>query len=185
MRTAILLALGALATTGAMAQSSQLPNRGLEIVERFGGAAKMVVSADMESAEPPPFVIRDQESFEKFVALLPLGEISKTSTSTTNTDPLVKSPRFDWSRYMLLVVFDSQSLSFPPNVSRVEVRGERLTAYVDYPDMSNLTEAKPPEYGSYGAALVSKSAFPVDWDNPGHRAQAAQQQSMMMFLPNN
>ena len=160
-----------------------LPNQGLEIVQRFGGSAKMVVSDNMESKEPPPLLITDQGAFEKFVSLLPLTELSKTSVPAPNSDPLVKAPRFDWSRYMLLVVFDSQSLSFPPNVSRVEIQGNRLVAVVEYPDTKNLIEAKPPEIGSYGAALVVRSDKQLDWSNPGHKAQEAQRQSMMMFLP--
>lgn len=184
MRPLVLLLL-TLASVPVVAQTKALilPNQGLEIVQRFGGTAKMVVSADMESKEPPPLLIADQETFEKFIALLPTTEVSKASVPVANADLLVRSPRFDWNRYMLLVVFDSQSLSFPPNVSRVEIQGTNLVAVVEYPDTKNLIEAKPPEIGSYGAALVVRSAQPVVWNNPGHKAQEAQRQSMMMFLP--
>jgi len=160
-----------------------LPNQGLEIVQRFGGAAKMVVSAEMESAEPPPIVIADEAAFQKFAALLPDSDVTRTGVKVPNPDPLSLGPRIDWSRYMLLVVFDSQTLSFPPNVSRVEVRAGRLTAVVEYPDTKNVIEAKPPEMGAYGAALVVRNAGTVEWNNPGHRAQEAQRESMMMFLP--
>lgn len=159
------------------------PNQGLEIVQRFGGAARMVVSAEMEANEPPPLLITDQAAFEKFISVLPATELSKSAVPGPNTDPLFKGPVFDWSRYMLLVVFDSQSLSFPPNVSRVEVRDGTLVAVVEYPDTKNLIEAKPPEVGSYGAALVVRNDKTLVWNNPGHRAQEAQRQSMMMFLP--
>jgi hypothetical protein len=177
------VAVGLAGPVWSQAPAPVFPNQGLEIVQRFGGSAKMVVSDNMESKEPPPQLITDQASFEKFVSLLPLTEVSKTSVPGPNSDPLVKVPRFDWTRYMLLVVFDSQSLSFPPNVSRVEVRGDRLVAVVEYPDTKNLIEAKPPEVGSYGAALVVRSDRGLEWSNPGHRAQEAQRQSMMMFLP--
>ena len=160
-----------------------LPNQGLEIVQRFGGTAKMVVSENLESKEPSPLVIGDQAAFEQFLTLLPATEISKSSVPSPNSDPLVRGPRFDWSKFILLVVFDSQSLSFPPNVSRVEIRGDSLVAVVDYPDTKNLIEAKPPEIGSYGAALVVRADKPIVWNNPGHKAQEAQRQSMMMFLP--
>ena len=185
--TFVILVLEVLLTVPLPAQAqpkpSQIPNQGLEIVQRFGGSAKMVVSEEMESKEPPPLLITDQASFEKFTALLPTTEISKSSVPGPNPDPLVKGPRFDWSRLMLLVVFDSQSLSFPPNVSRVEVQGANLVAVVEYPDTKNLIEAKPPEIGSYGAALVVRSDKKLVWNNPGHKAQEAQRQSMMMFLP--
>jgi len=167
----------------AQAKNTPLPNQGLEIVQRFGGSAKMVVSDTLEAKEPPPILITDQTSFEKFLTLLPSTEVSKTSVPGPSSDPLVKAPHFDWTKYMLLVVFDSQSLSFPPNVSRVEIRDDRLVAVVEYPDIKNLIEAKPPEIGSYGAALVVRSDRPLEWSNPGHRAQEAQRQSMMMFLP--
>lgn len=161
------------------------PNQGLEIVQRYGGAARMVVSEEMVSKEPPPLLIADQEAFERFTALLPTTELSKTAVPGPNPDPLLKVPRFDWNRFMLLVVFDSQSLSFPPNVSLVEVRSGSLIALVEYPDTKNLIEAKPPEVGSYGAALVVRSDLPLTWNNPGHKAQESQRQSMMMFLPDN
>jgi len=159
-----------------------LPNLGLEIVQRFGGSAKMVVSDKLEAKEPPPLLIADQDSFEHFLTLLPGSDPSK-APGTTNSDPLIRAPRIDWARFMLLVVFDSQSLSFPPNVSRVEIQEHRLVAFVEYPDTKNLIEAKPPEIGSYGAALVVRSDSPLEWSNPGHKAQEAQRQSMMMFLP--
>lgn len=168
---------------GAQAKAPLLPNQGLEIVQRFGGSARMVVSAEMEAREPPPLLITDQESFERFLTVLPATELSKSAVPGPNPDPLLRGPKFDWSRFMLLVVFDSQSLSFPPNVSRVELQDGSLVAVVEYPDTKNLIEAKPPEVGSYGAALVVRSDKTLVWNNPGHRAQEAQRQSMMMFLP--
>ncbi len=164
---------------------SRLPNQGLEIVQRFGGPARMAAFEAPNSKDPLPLIIANQDDFEKFTALLPQNEVLKTQAPAPSSDPLVKNPRFDWSRYMLLVVFDSQSLSFPPNVSQVEIRGTNLVAVVDYPDTKNLIEAIPPGIGCYGAALVVRSDRTLTWNNPGHKAQEAQRQSMMMFLPNN
>jgi len=185
MRMLIPLVVLVALTTPLLAQTKApiWPNQGLEIVQRFGGSARMVVSDLMEAKEPPPLLITDQGTFEKFVTLLPATELSKSAIPGPNSDPLVKGPRFDWSRFMLLVIFDSQSLSFPPNISRVEVQEGTLVAVVEYPDTKNLIEAKPPEIGSYGAALVVRNDQTLVWNNPGHRAQEAQRQSMMMFLP--
>ena len=159
-----------------------LPNQGLAIIQRFGGIAKMTVLSNLESTEPAPLVIKTQEEFEKFVTLLPSMEQTRT-TPSANKDPLLQKPRFDWDRWMLLVVFDSQSLSFPPNVNRVVLFKKQITAVVEYPDTKNLIEAKPPEIGSYGAALVTKSDLPLQWINPGHHNAEAPKESMMMFLP--
>jgi hypothetical protein len=164
---------------------SRLPNQGLEIVQRFGGPARMAAFTEPNAKDPAPMLISSQDEFEKFTALLPQTEVQKTQGAGPSSDPLVKNPRFDWSRYMMLVVFDSQSLSFPPNVSRVEIRGPNLVAVVDYPDTKDLIEAIPPGIGCYGAALVVRSDRALTWNNPGHKAQEAQRQSMMMFLPNN
>jgi hypothetical protein len=185
MRWPYLLFFLTVSSVSLMGQSKTLvlPNQGLEIVQRFGGIAKMVVSEDLESKEPPPLLITDQAGFEKFTALLPQNDISKESGPAPNPDPMIKGPLFDWSRFMMLVIFDSQSLSFPPNVNRVEIRGNNLVAVVEYPDTKNLIEAKPPEIGSYGAALVVRSDRSLVWNNPGRKAQEAQRQSMMMFLP--
>jgi hypothetical protein len=177
----VLLAL-ALPAVG-QSRGPVLPNQGLEIVQRFGGIAKMVVSEELESKEPQPLLITSQTEFDRFASQLPSMDIGKDSGPIPNADPLVKGPRFDWSRFMLLVVFDSQSLSFPPNINRVEVQGQNLVAYIEYPGTNNLVEAKPPEIGSYGAALVVRSDRPLTWNNPGRKAQEAQRQSMMMFLP--
>lgn len=184
MRFFLFLVLCAGPSLSAFAESDApgLPNLGLEIVQRFGGSAKMLVSDRLEAKEPPPLLITDQASFERFLALLPSDQ-GKTGGTDPSTDSLARVPRFDWSRYMLLVVFDSQTLSFPPNISQVGIRARRLVAVVDYPDVKNLIEAKPPEIGSYGAALVVRSDLPLEWSNPGHKAQEAQRQSMMMFLP--
>jgi len=56
---------------------------------------------------------------------------------------------------------------------------------VEYPDTANFIEAKAPEIGSYGAALVTKSTLPLTWSNLGHRTTTAHKESMMMFLPDN
>ena len=170
---------------GMLSAQTSLPNQGLEIVQRFGGPAKMAAFAAPNTKDPEPLLISSQDDFEKFTALLPQTEVGKALGAGPSLDPLVKNPRFDWSRYMLLVVFDSQSLSFPPNVSRVEIRGASLVAVVDYPDTKDLIEAIPPGIGCYGAALVVRSDRAMTWNNPGHKAQEAQRQSMMMFLPNN
>lgn len=186
MRPFVLLALAAVLAlpAGAEPKAPVLPNQGLEIVQRFGGMAKMVVSDTMEAKEPAATVIQDQESFQKFTALLPptLTEVFKTSPAGPNPDPLAKTPKIDWSKYMLLVVFDNQSLSFPPNVNRVEIRDNTLVAVVEYPD-TKFVETHPPDFGAYGAALVVRSEKSLQWSNPGHRAQEAQRESMMMFLP--
>lgn len=185
MRPFLLLLIAATALgggVGAQPKAVALPNQGLEIVQRFGGVAKMVVSENLESREQAPLLITDQTGLERFVAQLPAIDLSKSAQSP-NADPLLQSPAFDWSRYMLLVVFDGQSLSFPPSVSRVEIQGDTLVAVVEFADTKNLIEAKPPEIGAYGAALVVKSPRPLVWNNPGHRAQEAQRESMMMFLP--
>jgi hypothetical protein len=143
----------------------------------------MLVSEELESKEPLPLLIANEADFEKFISQLPANDVTKDSGPVPNPDPLVKGPKFDWSRFMLLVVFDSQSLSFPPNINRVEIQGNSLVAYIEYPGTKNLVEAKPPEIGSYGAALVVRSDRPLTWNNPGRKAQEAQRQSMMMFLP--
>ncbi len=186
MRLILFFVLAAVTLVPVVSQPKiALPNEGLEIVQRFGGTAKMVVSEELESKEPPPLLITDQAGFERFTSLLPQNDVTRESGPGPNPDPMIKGPLFDWSRFMLLVIFDSQSLSFPPNVSRVEIQDDKLVAVVEYPDTKNLIEAKPPEIGSYGAALVVRSDRPLVWNNPGRKAQEAQRQSMMMFLPKN
>ena len=177
--------LAATSWSAAQAVPVALPNQGLEVIQRFGGPAKMVVTAEMETAEPPPLLITTQAEFEQFLTLLPTADVTSVSVAGPSRDPLRKAPRFDWSRYMLLVVFDSQSLAFPPNVNRVQVTADQLTAVVEYPDTKNLIEVKLPEIGSYGAALVTKNNLPLVWSNPGHRNTVQHRESMMMFLPEN
>ena len=162
---------------------ANLPNQGLEVLQRFGGPAKMEVSPSMESSEPAPLLITTQEDFQKFLAYLPASDVTRPTSPGPSRDPLLAGPRFEWTRYMLLVVFDSQSLAFPPNINRVEVSKSGLTAVVEYPDTSNFIEAKAPELGSYGAALVTRSVLPLEWSNPGHRTQVQHKESMMMFVP--
>ncbi|MEI8093916.1 MAG: hypothetical protein WCG80_06855 [Spirochaetales bacterium] len=164
---------------------ANLPNQGLEVIQRFGGPAKMEVSSAMESTEPAPLLITNQEDFLNFLAYLPTADVTRPTNPGPSRDPLLAGPRFEWNRYMLLVVFDSQSLAFPPNINRVEVAKSGLTAVVEYPDTSNFIEAKAPELGSYGAALVTRSSLALQWSNPGHRTIAQHKESMMMFLPEN
>ena len=172
-------------TAEALSAAPKLPNQGLEIIQRFGGPAKMLVSSSMVPTEPASMLLTNQAEFEHFLSYLPLLDVTRPTNPGPNKDLLLQRPRFDWSRYMMLVVFDSQSLAFPPNLNRIEVARGGLTAVVEYPDTANFIEAKAPEIGSYGAALVTKSTLPLTWSNLGHRTTTAHKESMMMFLPDN
>ena len=153
-------------------------------MHRYGGAVRLADTADLDSADPAPLIIMNQDDYNAFVIRLPANDVAKTGNSGANPDPLSHGVAFDWSRYMLLVVFDSQTLSFPPNVNRVEIQKGNLLAYVEYPDTKGMIEAIPRGYGAYGAALVLKNDLPLTWNNPGHKVQEARHHSMMMFLPN-
>ncbi len=146
---------------------SSFPNQGLPVIERFTGPCKLEVTPDVEAKAPAPVVIRTQDDFEKFVSLLPSQDIEKSGPTGPTHNPLALNPQIDWSRFMLLVVFDSQTLVFPPNISRVVLSNGKLLAYVEYPDTRDLIEGKPMSYGAYGAVLVAQSSLPVQWINPG------------------
>ncbi|NNM53215.1 MAG: hypothetical protein HKM05_00650 [Spirochaetales bacterium] len=146
---------------------ASFPNQGLAVIERFTGPCKLDVTTDVEAKAPDPMVIRSQADFEKFVALLPSQDIDKNGPTGPTHNALALNPQIDWSHFMLLVVFDSQTLVFPPNISHVVVNANKLLAYVEYPDTRDLIEGKPMRYGAYGAALVAQSPLPVQWINPG------------------
>lgn len=166
-------------------QKAPEPNQGLSVFTRYSGAYKLTVSEGSVNLDPQPLIIKNQQEFEAFVGHLPPLMITKTVPAPASRDPLVKLPRFDWDHLMMLVVFDSHSLSFPPNVARVEVRDNQLIAVVEYPDLVPMIEAKPLEIGSYGAALVQKSDLSIHWQLPEKRTLLKKPESPMMLLPSN
>ena len=80
MRLILFFVLAAVTLVPVVSQPKiALPNEGLEIVQRFGGTAKMVVSEELESKEPPPLLITDQAGFERFTSLLPQNDVTRES----------------------------------------------------------------------------------------------------------
>ena len=174
-----------LVAAGGFAQSSHseihFPNQGLFVLERFTGPYTIDSYPDQGSKSPDPLIIRSQEEFDNFVKFLPSQDIEKNGPDGPTHDLLALKPQFDWKHLMLLVVFDSQTLVFPPNISHVEIVKGHLKSYVEYPDTQSLIENKPKSWGAYGAVLLARSDLPVDWINPGPQNTAPRRISPMIL----
>lgn len=148
-------------TVGAWCEDGSQPERSLSLIQKYIGSAKMPTSNEMDSQEREPLVIRSQEEFLAFVALLPPREFSKMGSPAPNKDPLLKKPFFDWDRMTMLVVFDPQTVSFPPRISQVTVKRDQVLVQVHFADNKDVIEAKPLDIGSYTAVLVEKTILPA------------------------
>lgn len=160
-RSLLVFALAALVASALSAQTAPPPQvQSLAIVQRYVGPAKMPVVDDTAS-ERDPLVIRSQDEFAAFVQLLPTREINKNKNPGPSRDSLVSLPRIDWNRLMMLVVFDVQTISFPPQIQKVDLVRDKVIVTLRYRDNKDVIETKELALGSYTAVLVMRSELPV------------------------
>ena len=108
-----------------------------------------------EDSESPRFqVIRNQEEFQDFLALIPKKRPHKRQPAPPNNDPLLKK-NIDFEKQVLVVAIRTQTLSFRPEYLGTTENDKSITLSFSVPELK--PEARPFGWGVYLAVPVSKT----------------------------
>ena len=115
----------------------------------------------------PLIVVQGERQYEAFVARIPTKQISKTRPALPSSDPLLKKPEIDFTKYTLLVV--SRLSMSRPIIKSVTTYQNKVHVEVEYP--KEFPAARPLNIGTYTAVLIPKtkgeySVSPVRLQSP-------------------
>ncbi len=111
-----------------------------------------------DEPEPTHYVIRDQESFDRFRRMIPEEVPSKKRPAPDNDDPWLKQ-RPDFSKEMLVVVARGGTISSHPKLVRQEELKDGVKLVVELPEPP--PEARPYGWGVYLAVRLPASTGKV------------------------
>jgi len=135
-------------TTGIPPLAVQLTTAG-----RFAG---QIIHAGPSIGEAPAGrVIRDQAGYDALVATLPTYRIQMKQPAPPNDDPLLKKPKIDFTRQMLVVAI-RHSMFYGPKIKRVLLaRGRELIVEILHESPEGIMAmASRSDVGTYEAVLV-------------------------------
>jgi hypothetical protein len=99
-------------------------------------------------------VISDQAAYDAFVSRLPTSEITPTQPAPPSTDPYLKHPPIDFSRFTLVVAVRADSMYVPPRITEV-VFSDPPTVGVEHPPLGDAAFAAAQQgVGTYDAAVI-------------------------------
>ena len=101
----------------------------------------------------PLIVVQDERQYEAFVARIPTKQISKTRPALPSSDPLLKKPEIDFTKYTLLAV--SRLSMSRPIIKSVRTDQNKVHVGVEYP--KEFPAARPLNIGTYIAVLIPKT----------------------------
>lgn len=107
---------------------------------------------------PEPLVIRDRESFLRFIDGIPQKEMTPVAPAPPNADPLLQRPQLDFEKRMLLVIFSHDPTRFIDlKIVGIELTQEKMKVFTHYiiPHPDEIVQ-KIVSYGFYHAALVDR-----------------------------
>jgi len=103
-------------------------------------------------------VIRDQAGYDALVATLPKRRVQMKQPAPLNDDPLLKKPKIDFSRQMLVVAI-RHSMFHGPKIRRVLlVRGRELIVEILHESPEGIMAmASRSDVGTYEAVVVPRA----------------------------
>ena len=99
-------------------------------------------------------VIESAKQFKAWQKRLPGKVPSKKQPAPTNPDPLRNSDSLDFSKYRLLVLERTQTLSGYPEFVELKETDEEILAVFRLPEL--VAEARPFGWGAYRAVLIPR-----------------------------
>ncbi|MCB0360181.1 MAG: hypothetical protein KDD44_11110 [Bdellovibrionales bacterium] len=141
--------LGAPASVGA---------ESIAVQQRYSGQYHSEVGFSLGKERPfPPRVIRSEKEFRLFKEGLPEYAVTKMRPAPKNRDPLRNASPIEFSKSMLLVVFNTHS-GAPPEIASVEEReAEIVVRFFRFAPDACAMCADASGTGSYAAVLVPAS----------------------------
>ncbi|WP_372367781.1 hypothetical protein [Candidatus Uabimicrobium sp. HlEnr_7] len=127
-----------------------------KIENTFHGFYNKPRNINFEPVVPKPRVIKGKVALSSFTRMIVANKISKTSPAVASSDPLLKKSTIDFSKHMLLVMFNGEPMKDNPKVLNIKTSKEMVVSY----ELSNkLTIASyPNDVAKYTAVVVEKFA---------------------------
>jgi hypothetical protein len=107
--------------------------------------------------QSPLTVVRDAKAYAIVLDLIPRKQISRTRPAPPNTDLLLKRPKIDFSKHILLVA--SRPSMTRPVFRHITKSKNRIVVVVNFP--RDQIAARPIHLGTYSAVLIPKTDLPV------------------------
>ena len=102
------------------------------------------------------FVIRDRQSFLRFIDHIPEREMVFGRCSPASKDPLLQRPEIDFAKQMILAVVTHEPNRFiDSEIVAVEPSSTELRVVCRYSELGRVV-AKVISYGKYSAAIVGR-----------------------------
>ncbi len=143
-------------------------NAAPSIEKKWSGRIHVAMSAPGgPPAAMPPRVIRDREGFERFVAMIPKKEISKTQPAPDSDDPLLSKPPINFATHMILVAFRTDTMYVHPVLEKPRRDGDKLVIDLVHPPLGDTAMMNAAHgIGTYGAVLMPGFAGEVEFRKP-------------------
>ena len=121
-------------------------------------AGQIIHRGPVIGAAPGGRVIRDQAGYDALVAALPQRLVQMKQPAPLNEDPLLKKPKIDFSRHMLVVAI-RHSMFHGPTIRRVLlVRGRELIVEILHESPEGIMAmASRSDVGTYEAVVVPRA----------------------------
>ncbi len=140
-----------------MAAPKDKPMKAVPIttVERYAG--QILVTGPVIGA-PVGRVIRDQAGYDALVATIPKFRVQMKQPAPPNKDPLLKKPKIDFTRHMLVVAL-RRNMYYGPKITRVLLaRGRELIVDILYESPERIHGlASRADVGRYEAVVVPRT----------------------------
>lgn len=144
---------------GAHAKQTAGPGPGknarvVEVIATYNGVCSMAPTNPKDAfGSMPNFPIYSQADFDNFVSRIPADLPSRNSTSPKNNDPLLKTPGINFSKNMVLVLFNPDTLTAKPKVG--SIREDAITMWVEVEKPANSPgEWCPKGMGTYTVVVI-------------------------------
>ena len=111
---------------------------------------------------PTEHIIRTEAEFDAFLRKIPKRTISKTNPSPPSKDPLLKKPRIDFDKQMMLVAVQANSMYVTPKLESVAVEKETMLVHILDPALGETRFLNQMQgIGTYLAVIVPKHTGPI------------------------
>ena len=101
-------------------------------------------------------VIRDEQSFHRFIARIPGKVMDFVPSSPPSNDPLLQRPKIDFDRHMLLVIISHEPNCFIDlDIVGIELTSKTMEVLCRYSEPGPVVQ-KVISYGAYCAAVTCR-----------------------------
>ncbi len=107
--------------------------------------------------QSPLTVVRDAKAYAIVLDLIPRKQISRTRPAPPNDDPLLKRPKVDFAKHILLIA--SRPSMTRPVFREITKEKNEIVVTVNFP--RDQIAARPIHIGTYSAVLIPKTDLPV------------------------